>query len=102
MLAVTISNNTATFYGIFDSSDEMLAANEALDSLVKQKLDFGRYSIVPLPNSAEIALDDVVGLLAEDGDDPFELADDPETFYVQVSKYRLGTMECVAQYGEGC
>ncbi len=94
MLAVTISNNTTMFYGIFDLTNEMLAANEALAALVKMKLDFSQYTIVPLPDAAEIGLDNIVGMLIEDNVDPYDAVDDSETFYVQVSKYYLGTMKC--------
>jgi len=91
MYAVTVSNNKESYFGIFDTTNRALAADEAIDSLcVYYRDEFRKYNISPIPDNQELKLSDVEGVLVKQGSTLQEAFDSEETFYVQVYWYRTG------------
>jgi hypothetical protein len=92
MLLVTITNIDGSYYGYFDTDDRMQAANLALAALIESHHFFPDNFVAPIPDTFEMVLDNVVGMVALEGEDPLELVDQEDTYFVQVRPLVVGEM----------
>lgn len=94
MLLITVSNNKNTFQGIFNCTFE-IAIESILNHLAIKHNYVLKRVFTPLPDAAEPGLDNCVGMLIRESEDPHVAADSGWTFFVQVVEHDVNTVKLI-------